>query len=591
MNAGSATHWMAGFTLAGGLALFLLGMQFLGQGLRWAAGDVLRQWLQRSARYRATGLLVGMLVGTLLHAGPTALMVTGFLHAGLVTLEQSLPLILGACVGTTLTTQLIAFRLGDYAYIPLAVGVLMFLLGGRSRTGSFGQALAGLGLLFVGLNTMGAGVGVFRADLAHLFGNIHGNTALGLLVGASVALAVSLALQSGKAVIGMIFALAATGAIGNLSQTYPVILGAHIGMCSPTVLGSLGMNIEARRAALAMVIFNILGAFAGAGLAPLMYDWVPALGGDVIRQTANAELLKMLAFALAALPFTALFARALRRWTPSSEPPVELGHLDDRLCARPEDALAAALAELRRTATLCRQSHHEAGEVMLRRNLARIRRINQNEVAVDETKRAIKAYLQRLARRYLSQRQALLLMDVDQIVIELERIHDHLKVLSTLSQRRYNRAGALFFREDLDGLFALYREIGGLLAEVESLLDPAGAPAARVPGLLRRVARYRARHAEVVEAYTARLAEHRYLPESGIFFHEYAETFRRIARHGANIARTVYRTEFHLKPSKIGRRAPPPPPYLAPTLVNVDEYLKDQVWREGAEAEPEGSRA
>ena len=237
---------------------------------------------------------------------------------------------------------------------------------------------------------------------------------------------------------------------------------------------------------------------------------------------------------------------------------------------------------------MCRQSHHEVGEVILRRNLTRIRRINQNEAAVDETKRAIKAYLQRLARRYLSQRQAQLLMDEDQIIIELERIHDHVKVLSTLSQRRYNRAGALFFREDLDGLFALYREIGGILAELERLLDPAGAPAARQRDLLRRVARYRARHAAVVEAYTARLAEHRYLPESGIFFHEYAETFWRIARHGANIARTVYRAEFHLKPSKIGRLAPPSPPYLAPTLVDVDAYLQEKVWRESTDTEERG---
>ncbi|MCU0690846.1 MAG: Na/Pi symporter, partial [Polyangiaceae bacterium] len=243
--------------LMGGLAFFVYGMKLVSEALQAIAGRRMRDLLYRLTRNRVAGVSVGAAMGFLIHSGATTVLLVTFIHAGMLTLAGSIPVMLGANVGTTLSMQLISFKVGNYALLAVAAGILLKLASSRSFLQHLGGVLLGFGLIFLGMDTMSSAVAPLKE--AGLLGSAialaDARSALGFGVALLMSTVVTAIFQSSGATIGVLFALCAAGVFRDLAQVFPIILGAHVGTCSATLIGAVGTNIEARRSAISHLAF------------------------------------------------------------------------------------------------------------------------------------------------------------------------------------------------------------------------------------------------------------------------------------------------------------------------------------------------
>lgn len=558
----------------GGLALFLFGMNQMSLGLRAAAGPGLRTLLTRATSNRFKGIALGALLGTMIHSSAATVMTVGFVNAGLMTLAQSIAVILGANIGTTLSMQIVSLHLTDYCFFAIALGFLAWLAAPWDKVKQFGQALLGFGLLFLGMATMSDALVPYRAELQPVLAFIDGSTWSGMLMGIGVAAGVTAIIQSSGATIGMCFALIATGVFTRLDQCLPIVLGAHIGTCATALLGSIGTNIEARRAALGHLVFNVVNVILAALAAPWLLKLIPLAGGDLIRQTANLHTAVMVLAAAVVLPWTQHVAGLLRILFPSRKALPESSYLDEHLLPLPEQAIQACILELRRVTRLCMQSLAINANLIFEKNRGMIRRIRQNEIAIDEIKLAFRAYLREMTDRYLSRRQAIMIQHLDRAMIDLERIGDHIDALCDISVRRRSQPEAQFTKEGLDCLFTIYQSAEEVVKLVIESLDP---EAVNFQEQAERILRARDRHIEVsMEArskFMERVEKHEYSSLVGMYFNEYATAFDRIVRHSKMIALIEKQPDFWIKRKKLMRVSPeqkPPPP---PEKAQPEDYL------------------
>ncbi|MGB4047054.1 MAG: Na/Pi symporter [Kiritimatiellia bacterium] len=329
------------FEVLGGLALFILGMSIMSDGLRTAAGSGLRILLTKATANRFAGLALGTLLAFLVHSSAASVMFVGFINAGLMNLTQAIAPMLGTNLGTSLSMQLVSFKLTDYAYVGIVFGLILQMAVPRPRIKCLGKALVGFGLLFLGMKVMSGAVAPHRDLLRQYLTGINGQALSGRLLGVGLAFALTAIIQSSGATIGMAFALADAGVFDSLWQTYPIVIGAQIGTCATAILGSIGTGIDSRRAAVGNLLTNVNNAVISILLAPL---WIPLLEGSsasLVRQTANTHTFLMLQNCLVFMPIVPLYARFLRRIVPSRTPPPEPSFLRPELLATPEQALAA----------------------------------------------------------------------------------------------------------------------------------------------------------------------------------------------------------------------------------------------------------
>ncbi|OLD88315.1 MAG: hypothetical protein AUG55_00180 [Candidatus Rokubacteria bacterium 13_1_20CM_4_70_13] len=244
--------------LFGGLALLLYGIRLSGDSLQRAAGGRLRSLLTGMARHRPIAVASGAAVTAIIQSSAaTTLMLIGFVSAGLMTFRQTLGIILGADIGTTFTVQLIAFKVTDYALLLVGLGFTITFLAGRRALKDVGQAILGLGLVFLGLKVILEGVAPLRDNrlAMELIEAVAGNTTMAILVAAVFSALVA----SSAATLGVALALASQGLIG-LNGAVAIVLGANIGTCATALTASMGATAEAKRVAVAHIAFKLLGA-------------------------------------------------------------------------------------------------------------------------------------------------------------------------------------------------------------------------------------------------------------------------------------------------------------------------------------------
>ena len=273
--------------LVGGLGLFLYGMKLMSDGLEAAAGDKLRTGLELMTKNRFAALGLGTGVTAVIQSSSaTTVMVVGFVNAGLMSLTQAINVGIGANIGTTVTAQIVALKITEFAPIVLFAGVLIMLFVKKRSVRRIGEIIGGLGILLFGMELMSEAVAPLRdyqpfVDMLASFQNPW----LGLLAG----LAVTAVIQSSSATMGIIQAFAMQGIMGLDSAVY-VILGLNIGTCVTAILASISGTKTAKRTAIALLFFNIIGAFifmAVMQLTPLV-DWVKSwTPGEPVKQMAN----------------------------------------------------------------------------------------------------------------------------------------------------------------------------------------------------------------------------------------------------------------------------------------------------------------
>ena len=243
-------------SLLGGLSLFLYGMQMMSNGLEAAAGNKMKRILERLTANRILGVLVGAgITAVIQSSSATTVMVVGFVNSGMMTLQQAVWIIMGANIGTTITGQLIALDIGAIAPLFAFIGVAMIVFLKKEKLHHFGKIIAGLGILFIGMDMMSAAMMPLRESEAFIsLMTQFSNPVLGILAGAIF----TAIIQSSSASVGILQALASSGVIG-LPQAVYVLFGQNIGTCITAVLAAIGTSRNAKRTTIIHLSFNIIG--------------------------------------------------------------------------------------------------------------------------------------------------------------------------------------------------------------------------------------------------------------------------------------------------------------------------------------------
>ena len=412
-------------TLLGGLAVFLLGLDRLTESLRLVAGDRMRGFLRRLTGNRFSGLATGIGVTAVIQSSSvTTVLVVGFIAGGLMTFGQSLGVIMGANIGTTATTQIIAFDVGRYALMLVSVGFGISFFAKRDLRSAQGTMIMGLGLVFFGMSLMGDAMRPLRDQEAFIEVMSHMEIPLlGLLVGAVFTALV----QASAATTGIVIVLAAEGII-PLEAGLAMVIGANIGTAVTALLASIGKPREAVRAAVAHTLFNVAGAIIWILLIGQLADVVRAIGGSAPRQIANAHTIFNIANTAIFIGFTTQIARLVEHLVPDGEENgtgvVRIKYLDESLLRTPTLALDRTRLELLRMASRTRFMLDEALSAVLdgdRQSLAEVEAMDED---LDLLHGQISAYLGRISGRRLNEastNEMLALMDAAN---ELEAIGD-----------------------------------------------------------------------------------------------------------------------------------------------------------------------
>jgi phosphate:Na+ symporter len=385
--------------LFGGTALMLYGIRLSGEAFQRALGGRLRQLLTGLSRRRPMAVLSGAAITAIIQSSAaTTLMLIGFVSAGLMTFRQTLGVILGADIGTTFTVQLIAFRVTDYSPLLVGLGFTIMFLARRRVPKDLGQALLGLGLLFLGLKLILDNVSALKAsplavDLLDAVGQSPG---IGVLVGAVFSAMVT----SSAATLGLALAFAHQGLL-PLEGAVAIVLGANIGTCATALTASIGATAEAKRVAVAHIAFKVLGVALVFPIIGPFAAVVASTTADPARQIANAHTLFNFGMSLLFLPFTPLAARAIETLVPDDEQgdnPFRTRYVDERSLDQPSLALGQATREALRMADVVQGMLRDVPVVFASSHHELLEDVERRDDQVDFLEREIKLFLARLGR-------------------------------------------------------------------------------------------------------------------------------------------------------------------------------------------------
>ena len=347
--------------LSGGLSFFLFGMGIMSEGMQNSAGNRMRNILSKLTQNRFVALGLGALVTMVIQSSSaTNVMLVSFVNSRLMRFRQTIGVILGAAIGTTVTAQIIAFKLTDYALLFVAVGLALHYMAHRQETKEIGKALLGFGILFYGMHVMSESMSPLRSYDPFLQVIMHlQNPALGILAGALL----TALIQSSSAFIGILIILSMQGLL-TLNAAIPLLIGANVGTSITAILASLNGTREAKQVALAHTLFKIAGALLFVFFIPSFirlvqqFAPVPSLGGlnqDQLiaspRQIANAHTIYNIVLCAIFIPVTNTYARFIERIFPArekDEEPFKIRYLDNNLLKTPVLAINVARLELAR---------------------------------------------------------------------------------------------------------------------------------------------------------------------------------------------------------------------------------------------------
>jgi phosphate:Na+ symporter len=426
--------------LLGGLSFFLFGLDMMSQSLKKAAGDELRRLLSGISQSSVKGFLSGGAVTTILQSSSaTTVMLVGFVQAGLMTFASTLPIILGANIGATVTTQLIAFKILDYSLFFVVAGFGIRFFSGSDSMKSWGDALIGFGLLFYGMELMGYAVEPLRElpELTNVLENLS-NPYTGVAAG----LVITAVIQSSNALTGILMVLAGHGLI-EFYQAVPVVLGSNIGTCATAVIAGAGAAKNAKRVALSHILFKISGVIL---ILPVLGFFIEAvifsgkyLGSGVERQIANAHTFFNLFVGIVFLPLTRPFAKMIEKIFPDVPEPDEekilfLTYLDDTKIVAADVAVYLSRKEIGRMASTVREMliiaampfsgkyKNEEDRRFPGRSLEEGVRLREREI--DFLEKKISDYLFQVARESVSKDDQHRIYSMISIVKDLESIGD-----------------------------------------------------------------------------------------------------------------------------------------------------------------------
>ncbi len=424
--------------LIGGLCLFLFGMNLMGQALERRAGSGLRSLLEKMTQNRLMGLLAGLGVTAVIQSSSaTTVMVVGFVNSGLMTLRQSIGVIMGANIGTTVTAWILSlsgiegssllvqmFKPSTFTPILALVGIILYMFCKADKKKDTGMILLGFATLMFGMEAMSSAVSSLRnvPQFREIF-LMFSNPILGVLVGAVL----TGIIQSSSASVGILQALASTGQV-TYGAAIPIIMGQNIGTCVTALLSSIGTNKNARRAALVHLNFNVIGATVGIVLFYVIRAVAaPALLGQAASEWGIAvahSIFNILCTAVL-LPMGGLLEKLVLRLVPEGKQPQREAELDERLLATPALALERCRTLIADMASYSMESLRESLNAITAYNQKSAEHIREDEAKTDHYEDIIGSYLVKLSARKIGESDSALAAEYLRIIGDFERIADH----------------------------------------------------------------------------------------------------------------------------------------------------------------------
>jgi len=464
-------------SLFGGLALFLYGMDQMASALKVVAGSRMKALLARLTANRFLGVLTGAFVTTLIQSSSvTTVLLVGFISAGLMSMAQSVGVIMGANIGTTVTAQIIAFKVTKYALLLVAVGFAMTLTSKRPGLRDHGRVLLGLGLVFLGMAVMSEAMQPLHSWAPFLDAMVAmERPAYGILVGALFTALV----QSSSATTGVVIVLASSGLL-SLPAGIALCFGANIGTCVTAVLAALGKSREGMRAATVHVLFNFAGVLVWLAFIPELAAMVRAispaapqldaaarLAAETPRQVANAHTLFNVANTLLFIGFAPLFARLAELLVPdrplAAVEAVRAKYLDEELLDTPTLALDRTRLELVHMGDMVREMYRAIIPAALTGSPQELTRIEAMDDRVDALHGQIVTYLGRISGRELTDAQSDELMRLMEAANGLENIGDIIETNLVLLGRDRLAKGVVISPQTIRVLTDFHRAIGAAL--------------------------------------------------------------------------------------------------------------------------------
>jgi phosphate:Na+ symporter len=439
------------FQTLGGLGLFIFGMRIMCDGLKKLAGTKLRTILSTVSSNRLIACATGALVTSMIQSSSaTTVMLVGFVDAGLMTVTQAIGVVLGANIGTTVTAQLIAFNIANYALPAIAVGVLLRFFFASRKWQQWGEALLGFGMLFYGLATMKAGLTPLRDEPAfiHFLTRFQAQNINEILLCVLSGTLLTMAVQSSSATVGITMALASQGLI-SFGGSVAMILGENIGTTITAQLAAIGSNVNARRTAMAHTLFNVFGVVFIILIFPYFVDAVvyltthlPGIGhpdllvrGEkafISRHIANAHTLFNAINAIIFLFFLPYLVKIAVWATPRGKKEhlheiYHIKYLDRRYLDSPEVALVQARQEIIRMGEVAQTMFDEVISSLKIRNSKRLVIWREREDVLDNLQKEITDYLVNVIQQNILVEESREITSLLRMTNNIERIGDEVE--------------------------------------------------------------------------------------------------------------------------------------------------------------------
>ena len=420
--------------LLGGLALFLYGMQMMGSGLEAAAGNRMKQILEKLTANRFLGVAIGAVITAVIQSSSaTTVMVVGFVNSGMMTLRQAVWIIMGANIGTTITGQLITLDVGELAPLFAFIGVALVVFFKNPQTRHWGQIVAGLGVLFIGMEMMSSAMMPLRDSEAFVsLMTRFSNPILGILAGAVF----TAVIQSSSASVGILQALAKSGVI-NLGGAVYVLFGQNIGTCITAILASIGTSRNAKRTTIIHLLFNIIGTIIFTILCMLtpLTSWMEMLTpGNPTAQIANMHTLFNIATTILLLPFGSMLATLAQKILPELPSENEDEHHLEFLpakSARDYRIGGSAIAtnslwrEWERMLGMVKKNVDASFDAVLQKKPQMIEEVEEREEYIDYLNKELASYITNVIAYESNEEDSAFIGALFKATSDLERIGDH----------------------------------------------------------------------------------------------------------------------------------------------------------------------
>lgn len=539
------------FRFAGGLGMFLYGMNIMADGMQKTAGGRMKQFLGMLTNNRFMAVVLGALITAIIQSsGATTVMVVGFVSAGVLTLQQAVGVIMGANIGTTITAWIVSMsQLGDafavmkpdfYAPLIIGVGALLMVFAKKQKKKQVGEIFVGLGLLFVGLAFMSSSISPYTDSpiFAKAFELLGGNPILGMLIG----LAVTALLQSSSASVGILQTLAMNGVVTTNAAIY-ITLGQNIGSCVTALLSSVGGSRTAKRAACIHLSFNIIGSLLFGILGFIIFTISPSIAESNITAVeismfhtvfnlTNTVLLFPFANQLVRLSGLMVKEKTEGEDTEGEEMQT-LRHLDERIFESPAFALETAISEVIHMGELTMGNLERAVNALISGDETEIQAVYDVEKTIDKMEKLLTDYLIKVDNLSLNEHQKLVVANLFYSVSDIERVGDHSENLAELAQSMVNE-GYHFSDTALEDLEAMSSVVMDAFRYAIDARKNGNMDAIRKVGQLEDAVDNL--EEELREKHIERLSAGKCKTSAGIVFLDIITNLERISDHAYNVA-------------------------------------------------------